>query len=42
MAVVWAGEAVDLIADLPPIGPIVQRIGAEAEYRFGITPDVIV
>ncbi|MGH6904464.1 MAG: nitronate monooxygenase, partial [Geminicoccaceae bacterium] len=29
-AVVWAGEAVDLIRDLPPAGEIVQRMASEA------------
>ena len=30
-AMVWAGEAVDLISDVAPAAELVQRIGAEAE-----------
>ena len=30
-AMVWAGEAVDLISDIAPAAELVARIGAEAE-----------
>ena len=33
-AVVFAGEAVDLIDDVPPAAELVRRIGAEAEARL--------
>lgn len=38
-AMVWAGEAVDLISDLAPAAELVARIGAEAEacLRYGGT-----
>jgi nitronate monooxygenase len=38
-AVVWAGEAVGLISDVPPAGELVRRVGSEAEARpwFGVS-----
>ncbi len=30
-AMVWAGEAVDLISDVAPAAELIRRIGAEAE-----------
>jgi nitronate monooxygenase len=38
-AVVWAGEAVGLISDVPPAGELVRRVGSEAEarLRFGVS-----
>jgi nitronate monooxygenase len=30
-AMIWAGEGVDLISDVPPAGELVRRIGAETE-----------
>jgi nitronate monooxygenase len=33
-AMVWAGEGVDLISDVVPVGELVRRIGAEAEARL--------
>ena len=41
-AVVWAGEGVDLIADVPSAAEIVQRIGREAERRLGMASGLIV
>lgn len=35
-AVVWAGEDVDLIGDVPPAAEIVHRIGADAERRLAM------
>jgi nitronate monooxygenase len=31
MAMIWAGEGVDLISDVAPAGELVRRIGVEAE-----------
>jgi nitronate monooxygenase len=33
-AMVWAGEGVDLISDVVPVGELVRRISAEAEARL--------
>jgi NAD(P)H-dependent flavin oxidoreductase YrpB (nitropropane dioxygenase family) len=33
-AVVWAGEAVGLISDVPPAGELVRRVSTEAEARL--------
>jgi nitronate monooxygenase len=40
-AVIFAGEAVDLIDDVVPAGELVQRIGAEAEARLRARPALI-
>lgn len=37
-AMVWAGEAVDLISDVVPASELVRRIGAEAEERLRFAP----
>jgi hypothetical protein len=33
-ALVWAGEAVDLVTSVEPAATLVARIGAEAEARL--------
>jgi nitronate monooxygenase len=41
-AMVWAGEAVDLISDVAPAGELVRRIGAEAEARLRYGGELLV
>jgi NAD(P)H-dependent flavin oxidoreductase YrpB (nitropropane dioxygenase family) len=36
-AVVWAGEAVGLISDVPPAGELVRHVSAEARLRFDVS-----
>jgi nitronate monooxygenase len=41
-AMVWAGEAVDLIAAVQPAAGIVTRVSAEAEHRLRAAADLLV
>ena len=40
-AMVWAGEAVDVITDVAPAGELVRRIGADTEARLGHASELL-